>query len=314
MKIISVGEVLWDILPQAEHLGGAPFNFALHAHNLRHEVCFVSAVGNDPRGQRALAQMEEASLSTRFVHRISNHPTGTVSVTLDGANGPQYQIHRPAAYDFPALAPAEFGVLLTPLPDWIYFGTLQQMSTQAHDLTMRLLDAAPTAKRFYDVNLRIDSYTPELIRSLAMQAHVLKLNEQELPVIKEIGEIAGSSLEQFCRNCARTFDLEAVCVTRGPKGCALLLGEEFLESPGFRVQVADTIGAGDAFSAALVHGISAAWPAQQDRGFRKPRGSISRQPRRRNAELDSRRSNDAATGRSHQSFLNLTALHSLDPC
>jgi fructokinase len=278
MKIISVGEVLWDILPQAEHLGGAPFNFALHTHNLKHEVCFVSAVGNDLRGQRGLSQMEEASLSTRFVHRISGHPTGTVSVTIDGTNGPQYQIHHPAAYDFPVLASAEFDTLLTPLPDWIYFGTLQQMSTQAQDLTMRLLDAAPAAKRFYDVNLRMDSYTPELIRSLAMQAHVLKLNEQELPVIKEVGEIAGSSadssLEQFCRSCARTFHLEAVCVTRGAKGCALLLGEEFLESPGFRIQIADTIGAGDAFSAALVHGISAAWPAQKIADFANRVGAL----------------------------------------
>jgi fructokinase len=274
MKIISVGEVLWDILPQAEHLGGAPFNFALHAHNLRHEVCFVSAVGNDPRGQRALAQMEEAGLSTRFVHRISSHPTGTVSVSIDGTNGPQYQIHHPAAYDFPALTSTEFGALLTPLPDWIYFGTLQQMSTQAHGLTTQLLDAAPAAKRFYDVNLRTDSYTPELIRSLAMQAHVLKLNEQELPVIKEVGEIAGSSMEQFCRNCVHTFHLDAVCVTRGAKGCALLLGEEFLESPGFRVQIADTIGTGDAFSAALVHGISAAWPPAKIADFANRVGAL----------------------------------------
>ena len=274
MKVISVGEVLWDILPQAEHLGGAPFNFALHAHNLRHDVCFVSAVGNDLRGQRALTQMEEEGLSTRFVHRISSHPTGTVSVSIDVTDGPQYQIHRPAAYDFPALAPAELDALLTPLPDWIYFGTLQQMSTQAHHLTTQLLDAAPAAKRFYDVNLRIDSYTPELIRSLAMQAHVLKLNEQELPVIQEISGITGSSMEQFCRNYARTFHLDAVCVTQGPNGCALLLGEEFLESPGFRIQIADAIGAGDAFSAALIHGLNAAWPAQKIADFANRVGAL----------------------------------------
>jgi fructokinase len=274
MKIISVGEILWDILPQAEHLGGAPFNFALHAHNLRHEVCFVSAVGNDPRGQRALAQMEEAGLSSRFVRRISGHPTGTVSVALDGTNGPQYQIHRPAAYDFPALTPAEFDALLTPLPDWIYFGTLQQMSTQAHDLTMQLLAAAPAARRFYDVNLRLNSYTPELVRSFALQAHVLKLNEQELPVIREIGGIAGSSMEQFCHNCARIFDLEAICITRGPKGCALLLGEQFLESPGFRIQVTDTIGSGDAFSAAFIHGLNAAWSATKIADFANRIGAL----------------------------------------
>ncbi len=135
MKIVSLGEVLWDILPNAEHLGGAPFNFALHARNLGHDVCFVSAVGDDPHGQRALTRMEEVGLSTRFVRRTSDYPTGTVSVTLDAVGNPQYQIHRPAAYDFPALATLDLDALLTPPPQWIYFGTLQQMSAQAHDFT-----------------------------------------------------------------------------------------------------------------------------------------------------------------------------------
>lgn len=274
MKIVSLGEILWDILPGTEHLGGAPFNFALHAHNLGHEVSFVSAVGADLRGHHALTQMEEAGLSTRFVQRIPNHPTGTVSVTLGPIDGPHYQIHRPAAYDFPTLAPTDFHALFAPPLHWIYFGTLQQMSSQAHHLTMRLLDAAPTAKRFYDVNLRTDSYTPELVRNLALKAHVLKLNELELPVIQEIGKIAGSSLEQFCRNCARTFDLESVCVTRGPEGCALLLNEEFLEAPGFPIQVSDTIGAGDAFSAAFIHGLGAAWPAARIADFADRVGAL----------------------------------------
>ena len=154
MKIVSVGEVLWDILPSTEHLGGAPFNFAWHAHNLGHEVCFVSAVGNDQRGNQALEQMSEAGLSTRFIRRVSNYPTGTVTVAMDSLGSPNYTIHRPAAYDFPVLSPADFDALLNPAPDWIYFGTLQQMSAPAHDLTLRLLAAAPSAKRFYDLNLR----------------------------------------------------------------------------------------------------------------------------------------------------------------
>src|SRR5579864_8565425 len=123
MKIVSLGEVLWDILPTTEHLGGAPFNFALHARNLGHEVCFVSAVGDDPRGQRALTHMEAAGLSTRFVRRTSDYPTGTVSVTLDAVGNPQYQIHCPAAYNFPALTPADFEALLTPPPQWLSFCT-----------------------------------------------------------------------------------------------------------------------------------------------------------------------------------------------
>ena len=274
MKIVSLGEVLWDILPGAEHLGGAPFNFALHARNLGHDVCFISAVGDDPYGQRALTQMEEAGLSTRFVRRTPDYPTGIVSVTLDAAGNPQYQIHRPAAYDFPALATLDLGALFTPPPQWIYFGTLQQMSAPAYDFTRQLLAAAPTARRFYDVNLRANSYTPELVRTLARHANVLKLNEHELPVLQELSGIAGSSLEDFCRNCARAFDLEVICVTRGSKGCALLLEEKFLEAPGFQIKVADTIGAGDAFSAALVHGLSAGWPVQRIANFANRVGAL----------------------------------------
>ena len=274
MKIIAIGEALWDILPGAEHLGGAPLNFALHARNLAHDVSFISAVGDDDRGRRALELMEQAGLPTRFVHSASGHSTGTVTVSFDPSLGPQYLIHRPAAYDFPVLTPAELDALLTPPPDWIYFGTLQQMSVPARDLTERLLHAAPAARRFYDVNLRAGSYTPSLVRALIRQADLLKLNQQELPLVKEMCGITRGGREQFCRQIARAFELESVCVTRGAKGCALLLEDEYVESPGFPVQVADAIGAGDAFSAALVHGISSGWPARQAAAFANRVGAL----------------------------------------
>jgi fructokinase len=274
MKLIAIGEVLWDILPRAEHLGGAPFNFALHARNLGHGVSFVSAVGNDDHGRRALERAEQAGLPSRFIHRTSDHPTGTVTVSFDPSAGPQYRIHRPAAYDFPALSPADLSALLTPPPDWIYFGTLQQMSPPARDLTPRLLDAAPAARRFYDVNLRAQSYTPELVRTLVRQTHVLKLSHQELPLVKEMCGIAGESLDRFCRESARAFELETVCVTRGAEGCGLLLNDEYVEAPGFPIQVADAIGAGDAFSAALVHGISLGWPVPQVAEFANRIGAL----------------------------------------
>ena len=197
MKLVSVGEVLWDILPSAEHLGGAPFNFAWHAHNMGHEVCFVSAIGDDRRGDRALEQISEAGLSTRFLRRISDHPTGSVSVVMDSPGLPHYTVHRPAAYDFPALSPADFDALLEPAPNWIYFGTLQQMSAPAHHFTLKLLAAAPSAKFFYDVNLRAECFTPELVRRLVRHAHVLKLNEQEVSVVRAIGAIQGDPASSF---------------------------------------------------------------------------------------------------------------------
>src|SRR6478735_9112641 len=274
MKIVSIGEVLWDILPEAEHLGGAPFNFALHPPHLGHEVCFVSAVGEDPRGDGVLDQLAQSGLSTRFIHRAPDHPTGTVTVATDSSGLPQYQIHRPAAYDFPALGQPAVDALLTPAPDWIYFGTLQQMSAAAHELTMKLLANTPTARRFYDVNLRANSFTPDLVRTLALQAHILKLNEQEVPALQEIGGIQGESREQFCRNCLQAFQLDAVCITLGPKGCALFLNDEYLEAPGFPIRVADTIGAGDAFSAALLHGLNAGWPLHQIADFANRVGAL----------------------------------------
>ena len=274
MKIVAIGEVLWDILPEAEHLGGAPFNFAWHAHNLGHDVSFISAVGNDDRGRRALELMEHAGLSTSFLCRTSDHPTGTVTVSFDPSLGPQYRIHRPAAYDFPALNPADLSALLTPPPGWLYFGTLQQMSAPARDLTRRLLDATPAARRFYDVNLRVESYTPELVRTLIQQAHVLKLSHQELPMVKEMYRVEATSLEQFCRAVAGAFELETVCITRGTEGCALLLNGEYVQAPGFPIQLADAIGAGDAFSAALVHAISSGWPARQAADFANRVGAL----------------------------------------
>lgn len=260
MKIISLGEILWDVLPDAEHLGGAPFNFAFHAHSFGHEVCFVSAVGNDPRGDRALQKITEANLSAKFIQRVPDHPTGIVTVTLEPTAGPQYLIHRPAAYDFPALDATQLSDLRTPAPDWIYFGTLQQMSPQARALTESILAQSPKAKRLYDINLRNDSYIRELVLDLAGHADVLKLNEHELPVLAEMANIPSKSLEEFCLDCARIFDLEALCVTLGEKGCALLRGKEYVEARGFKVKVADTIGAGDAFSAALVYGMGSGWP------------------------------------------------------
>jgi fructokinase len=274
MKIVSVGEVLWDVLPSTEHLGGAPFNFAWHAHNLGHQVCFISAVGDDPHGNQALKQMAGAGLSTRFIRRVPDHPTGTVTVAMNPLGLPHYTIHRPAAYDFPALDPSDLDTLLHPAPDWIYFGTLQQMSAPAHDLTLRLLASALTAKRFYDINLRTNSFTPELIRTLAYHADVLKLNEEEVPALRQIGAIQGNSREQFCRDCLSAFQLDAICITLGPNGCALLLDNKYVESPGFPVQVADTIGAGDAFSAALLHGINAGWAAPKIAGFANRVGAI----------------------------------------
>ena len=157
MRIVSIGEVLWDVIGDKEYLGGAALNFAAHAARLGHTVFFVSAVGKDERGRRVLERMAEIGLSTRYVHEIETHPTGVVTVELDPAGVPRFTLHHPAAYDAPELTDGEVAELLSPKPDWIYFGTLFQMSPQAKQLTYRLIDSHCGARLLYDVNLRKDS-------------------------------------------------------------------------------------------------------------------------------------------------------------
>jgi fructokinase len=261
MKIISIGEVLWDVIGEFEHLGGAPFNFAAHIGRLGHEVLFVSAVGADERGDRVLQRMQDMNLSTRYVARLTEYSTGHVTVSLDSARQPTFVIHRPAAYDVPCLTASDFDSLLSPSPDLIYFGTLQQMSPHARELTLRLLQANPQACRFYDVNLRTGSYEAALVRELLAHTTILKVNDQEIDEMAHLFGEHYSSTERFCSEYSEQFGLEAVCVTHGAQGCSLLLHEEYIEAKGYSVSVVDTVGAGDAFSAAFVHGLSQKWPA-----------------------------------------------------
>lgn len=259
MKVISIGEVLWDVVGQQEHLGGAPFNFAAHLKRLGNEVWFVSAVGADTRGARVLERMEAMGLATRYISRNADLATGAVTVTLRPDGQPQFVIHRPAAYDFPRLSSSDLQELGSQSTDWIYFGTLLQMSLPAKTLTLQLLSAFPKARRFYDVNLRTGCWTLGLVRELMAHATIVKLNEEEVVELARAFGTRHNSLEEFCRSYAAKFGWQGVCVTRGVLGCVLLLGEDYAEVEGYPVKVADAVGAGDAFAAAFLHGLGSGW-------------------------------------------------------
>lgn len=274
MKIVSIGEVLWDVIGDTEHLGGAPFNFAAHARRLGHDVQFVSAVGCDERGNRVLERMAQMNLSTRFVRRAEGFPTGIASVTLDAEGQPSFRIEHPAAYDFPELTPGDLEEIFSPAPEWIYFGTLLQVSSKAYAVTGELLAAKGGARRFYDVNLRPSCYTPHIVRDLLSQSTVVKLNDEEVSMVDRMCGRTHSNLEEFCRDYAALLGWEAVCVTRGAEGCVLLLGDEFVSAPGYPVKVVDTVGAGDAFAAAFLHGLGSGWPAGQVVDFANRVGAL----------------------------------------
>jgi fructokinase len=274
MNVLSIGEVLWDVFGDTEHLGGAALNFAAHAKILGHSVSFISAVGEDQRGRRILERMEAMGLPTRFVRQEKNHPTGIVTVSLDTSGQPHFTIHRPAAYDFPDLSEGDLRELSSSRPDWIYFGTLFQMSPKAKALTLKVIDANPEARRLYDVNLRENCYEAALVNELMSLATAMKLNDQEAAMIQSMFGWSYGSLEDFCQDTARRFGWEAVCVTRGEAGCVLRVRDDYVEAEGYKVRVADTVGAGDAFAAAFVHGLGKGWPAQEVADFANRVGAL----------------------------------------
>jgi fructokinase len=274
VNVISVGEVLWDIVGEEEHLGGATFNFSAHLTRLGHRVSFISAVGEDQRGQRVIDRMSQLGLETEYLHTDKDHPTGTAAVALASDGQPKFVLQRPAAYDFPQLTAAQRDQLFSRPVDWIYFGTLHQIYPHARQLTKDLLDRGSKARRFYDVNLRTDGYTPELIQHLMSQATIVKLNNEEVDAIALMFGSRHDSLEEFCRHYAALYKWSGVCVTRGSLGCTVFMNGQYIEAPGYAVQVVDTVGAGDAFGAAFLHGLGNGWPIPEIADFANRVGAL----------------------------------------
>lgn len=274
MNIVTIGEILWDVFDSGDRLGGAPFNFSAHAARLGHHVCFVSGVGSDARGEKALEEMARLSVPSRYVRKAFDAATGVVTVTLTPAGEPSYVVHRPAAYDFPVLDAEDLRELGNLQPAWIAYGTLAQTSPVVHAVTESLLAALPQAGRFYDVNLRKGSEDPALVERLLGEATFVKLNEGEAARLSSWFGLAGNSVEVFCRAISSRFQLRGVCVTLGARGCALRIDGEFARCAGYNVQVRDAVGAGDAFAAALLHGIGNGWPLSRTGDFANRVGAL----------------------------------------
>ena len=274
MNIVLIGEILWDVFEDQELLGGAPFNFAVHASRLGNKVAFVSAVGDDARGGRALQQAADLGLTTHLVKQVAGEATGAVTVLVDTDGQPSYTIHRPAAYDHVSLSEQDLAVIAAEEPDWIYYGTLHQMGAQARNLTRELLDMFPDARRLYDVNLRRDSFSQSLIRKLMQLATTVKINDEEVVAVESILGTSCGSRESFCRAYSAEFGWDSVCVTSGAAGCSVLIAGVFAEAPGHEVQIVDTVGAGDAFAAAFVHGLDRGWPAARVGDFANRVGAL----------------------------------------
>ena len=258
MRAIGIGELLWDLLPGGPRLGGAPFNVVAHLRRLGLRASYLTAVGHDELGTRAVDEAGRLGVDTSLI-QSTDVPTGIVRVELDAAGVPTYEIVSPAAYEMTAIPDAGRGESGW---DVLVFGTLAQRFGSVLASTRRLSQANQNAVRLYDVNLRRGCWTAGLIAELVALATVVKMNESEAATIALEFGIPGAPPEAFARAFAARAGLRGVSVTRGADGAALLLDGAYRQVRAVPVQVADTVGAGDAFAAGLAFGVAAGWPIE----------------------------------------------------
>jgi fructokinase len=270
---LVIGEVLWDVFPDATRLGGAPLNFAVHLDRLGHLPCIVSAVGQDALGERAMRDIGSLGLDTTLLQSSDHFGTGTASVQLGPGDRTSFVIERPAAYDAVQISDAILARIVKWTPSWCYYGTVFPSLTNGRHVLQRLLDALPDANRFYDLNLRPGFESRELVCDLLHCADVVKLNERELTIVRDWLALP-ADLEGFCRTAADRFGWRAACVTLGARGCAMLVGDDYVEAPGVPIAVADTVGAGDAFAAAFLHGLVKGWSTPKVAEFSNRTGAM----------------------------------------
>jgi fructokinase len=250
--MIGLGEVLWDLLPSGKVLGGAPANFAYMATVLGDRGIVASRVGQDDLGQEARRVMEQLGLSTVYLQQDKLHSTGTAKVAIDQAGQPNFTIKEPVSWDFMEWSPQWEELAST--ADVVCFGSLAQRSEKSAATIERFLKTTPkSALRICDVNLRQSFYNPGVLRRSFQHADIVKLNDQELLQVSYLFKLGIGTQEMLAQRLMQLCDLRLVCVTCGPRGSLLVTRDQTVVHKGFRVTVADAVGAGDAFTACLAH-------------------------------------------------------------
>lgn len=253
--IVGLGEILWDIFPDGPRFGGAPANFACSAAGLARddaEVFMVSNVGQDDLGRQAIESLKRHRVDTSYVASI-NWPTGKVLVKIDDAGQASYDFATDTAWDNLAWS-AELMELAT-RTDAVCFGTLGQRSESSRKTIQQFVASTPKyALRVFDINLRPPFFSDPIILESLELANILKLNDEELPTLQALCGLSGSTTKMLAQ-LANRFDLRAVALTRGAEGALIMSSDEVSEQPGVETQVVDTVGAGDAFTAAFILGL-----------------------------------------------------------
>lgn len=252
--VIGMGEALWDILPEGKKIGGAPANFAYHVSQFGLDSCAVSAIGDDALGHELIEKFDERGI--RYQIETVPYPTGTVQVEIDRAGIPQYEIKENVAWD---------NIPYTPRLDdlarrtrAVCFGSLAQRNVVSRTTINRFLDAIPAGNDpliVFDVNLRQGFYTKETLCSSMERCNVLKINDEELVVVSRMFGYPGIDLQDKCRILLGKYNLKMLILTCGINGSYVFTHGNVSFRPTPRVDVADTVGAGDSFTAAFIASI-----------------------------------------------------------
>jgi len=288
-RIAAIGELLWDLLPDGLRLGGAPANFAASmakiAAGSSSTIFLVSRVGDDALGRQAREQMAAHGVAVDPISTDPRLPTGTVAVTLDSVEGPSYSIHRPAAWDAIPSTP-ELSALATGL-DAVCFGTLAQRAAVTRETLRGFVEATGAdCVRVFDVNLRPPYWTPEALRWGCERATIVKMNQEEVPLLAEVLAAPLRAPAELADFLLGKFPVKMVAVTRAANGSLLTTRTGVHHHPGIAIDVVDPVGAGDAFTAALVH----AWLCGD------PLAAIAEQANRWGARVAAQRGGDAGCG------------------
>ena len=250
--MVGLGELLWDLLPGGKVLGGAPANFAYMAKVLGNEAIVASRVGDDDLGREACQLLQELELNTAYVQRDDRFATGTAGVSFQSNGQPHFIIKESVAWDF--LQWSRELEELAERTDVVCFGSLAQRSTvSATTIEKFLLSLPKTTLRIFDANLRAPFYSADTLHKSFQYTDIAKVNSDELLKIAALMKLEPRDEMAFARWLVDEFGLKLVCITRGDRGSILVSTNATVEHTGFSVKVADTIGAGDAFTACLAH-------------------------------------------------------------
>lgn len=261
-KIIGLGELLWDMLPTGRQMGGAPANFACHARALGAESMVISRVGNDDAGAELIRRLDHLRVSTAGISIDPRHATGTVDVHLDTHGQPHYTIHEDVSWDHLEASRELFTHAEEAAA--ICFGTLGQRREESRAAIRSIIGhTGPQALRVFDLNLRQDFHSSQLIHESMLTANVVKLNDDELRIVAPMLGIARKSQAEQLTAIFDQYSLRFIACTRGGNGSLLYDGVTLCEHEGLETRIADTVGAGDSFTAAIILGLLNEWQIER---------------------------------------------------